>query len=79
MDKSDIRFVLDLSLRQISLNSIFRPVNLSYEGKTRYFLDARVFCRAGAAAKTLLWFFLVLVQNLLIALGNDVLLIDFSV
>ena len=26
MDKSDIRFVLDLSLRQISLNSIFRPV-----------------------------------------------------
>ena len=27
MDKSDIRFVLDLSLRQISLNSIFRPVN----------------------------------------------------
>ena len=30
MDKSDIRFVLDLSLRQISLNSIFRPV---YERK----------------------------------------------
>ena len=28
VDKSDIRFVLDLSLRQISLNSIFRPVNL---------------------------------------------------
>ena len=26
MDKSDIRFVLDLSLRQISVNSIFRPV-----------------------------------------------------
>ena len=26
MDKSDIRFVLDLSLRQTSLNSIFRPV-----------------------------------------------------
>ena len=26
MDKSDIKFVLDLSLRQISLNSIFRPV-----------------------------------------------------
>ena len=27
MDKSDIRFILDLSLRQISLNSIFRPVH----------------------------------------------------
>ena len=61
------------------INTLQNVYNLSYEGKTRYFLDARVFCRAGAAAKTLLWFFLVLVQNLLIALGNDVLLIDFSV
>ena len=26
MDKSDVRFVLDLSLRQISLNPFFRPV-----------------------------------------------------
>ena len=61
------------------INTLPNVYNLSYEGKTRYFLDARVFCRAGAGAKTLLWFFLVLVQNLLIALENDVLLIDFSV
>ena len=61
------------------INTLPNVYNLSYEEKTRYFLDARVFCGTGAAAKTLLWFFLVLVQKLLIALGNDVLLIDFSV
>ena len=33
MDKSDIRFVLDLSLRQISLNSIFRPVKIFENAK----------------------------------------------
>ena len=60
-------------------NTLLNVYILSYQSRTRYFLDARVFCRADAAAKTLLWFFLVLVQNLLIALGNDVLLIDFSV
>ena len=60
-------------------NTLLNVYILSYQSRTRYFLDARVFCRAGAAAKTLLWFFFVLVQNLLIALGNDVLLIDFSV
>ena len=61
------------------INTLPNVYNISYEGKTRYFLDARVFCMAGAAAMTLLWFFPVLVQNLFIALGNDVLLIDFSV
>ena len=62
------------------INTLPDVYNLPYEGSlTTYFLDARVFCRAGAAAKTLVWFFLVLLENLLIALENDVLLIDFSV
>ena len=31
MDKSDVRFVLDLSLKQISLNPFFRPVTVDYK------------------------------------------------
>jgi len=58
------------------INTLLNVYILSYQSRTRY---GRVFCRAGAAAKTFVWFFLVLLQNLSIALENDVLLIDFSV
>ena len=44
VDKSDIRFVLDLSLSQISLNSIFRPVFITFEASTTPECGITIYC-----------------------------------